>query len=234
MSEWAVGRPGKGDRIEKQLMVTDDEHPPKLLVIIAHPQGRAAVGPGGARERLAAMLLAKGYGLLALDLYQTGKAREEAVVRRSPLTNSFATYNRTVIQQRVQDLCTANMYAKSVLHAARVAIVADGEAGLWALLAAVAPDALVADANAFDASNDAAWLDPERFFPGVRLLGGPAAIATIAAPRPLWVHHTGGVFDASWIKEGYQATGHPERLRVQTDSPSDKEILAWLEPLAAP
>jgi dienelactone hydrolase len=234
VSEWAVGRPGKGDRIEKQLMVLDDEHPPKLMVIIAHPQGRAAIGPGGARERLAAMLLAKGYGVLGLDLYQTGKAREEAVVRRSPFTNFFSAYNRTVIQQRVQDLCTANMYAKSVLRAQRVAIVADGEAGLWGLLAAIAPDALLADANAVDASNDTTWLDPERFFPGARLLGGPAAIAAIAAPRPLWIHHTGGAFDAGWIKEAYQATGHPDRLRVQADSPLDKDILAWLEPLAAP
>ena len=234
VSEWAVGRPGKGDRLEKQLMILDDEHPPKLLVIIAHPEGKAAVGPGGARERLAAMLLAKGYGVLGLDLFQTGKTRDAAVVRRSPLTNFFTTYNRTVIQQRSQDLITAFIYAKRVLGVHTVAIVADGEAGLWALLTAIAPDALVADANGFDPANDAAWLDPERFFPGARMLGGPAAVTAIAAPRPLWVHHTGAAFDTRWIREAYTATGHPEKLQVHAEPATDKQIVAWLETLVAP
>ena len=229
VSEWAVGRPGKGDRIEKQLMVLDDEHPLKLLVIIAHPAGRAAVGPGGARERLAAVLLAKGYGVLGLDLFQTGKTRDAAVVRRSPFTNFYTTYNRTVIQQRVQDLTTAFCYAKQVLKAPKVVILADGEAGLWSLLTAIAPDALVADANAFDAASDVAWLDPERFFPGARMLGGPAAVAAIAAPRPMLIHHTGTSFDTQRIQQAYQATGHPEHLRVQADILTDKEIVAWLE-----
>ncbi|HTH48491.1 MAG TPA: acetylxylan esterase [Candidatus Limnocylindria bacterium] len=234
VSEWAIGRPGRGDRIEKQLTMLDPDHPPKFLVIFAHPDGKAAVGPGGARERLAGYLLAKGYAVLGLDLFQTGPGRDAAIARRSPFTNYFTTYNRTVLQQRAQDLITAFNYAKDVLHVKQVAMVADGEAGLWALLTAIQPDALVADANAFDAASDAAWLDPERFFPGVRTLGGPAAVAAAAAPRPLWVHHTGTAFDTTWIREAYGVTGHPERLKIQADLATDKEIAAWLDALASP
>lgn len=235
VSEWAVGRPGRGDRLEKQLLqIVDDEHPPKLLVIIAHPDGKAAVEPGGARGRLAAQLLAKGHAVLGLDLFQTGASRDAAIVRRSPFTNYFATYNRTPIQQRAQDLVTAYNYAKYVLKVKTVAMVADGEAGLWALLTAIQPDALVADANAFDSASDAAWLDPERFFPGARVLGGPETVSAMAAPRPLWVHHTGTAYDTRWVREAYAVAGQPEKLQLQTEVATDKAILAWLDALVTP
>jgi dienelactone hydrolase len=233
VSEGAIGRPGKADRIEKQLIQLDPDRPAKVLVIIAHPSGKSAIGTGGVRERLALRLVAQGYAVLGVDLFQTGSGRDEAVARRSPFTNHYSTYNRTVLQERAQDLATVCVYAKMVLYAQKVAIVADGESGLGALLMAHWADYVVADANGFDANRDALWLDPERFVPGIREMGGPAATAGLAAPRPLWVHNTKDTFDTTWIKGAYEATGKPENFRVQPDLADEKAIVEWLVDVAS-
>ena len=62
----------------------------------------------------------------------------------SPFTNFFSTYNRTDIQEQVRNLVNVCAVARDFCKADRVILWGLGRAGLWALLAAPAADAVVA------------------------------------------------------------------------------------------
>jgi len=229
--EGAFGRPGKGDRLEKRLVMPDVEWP-KVAVVLVHPDGRAAIGPGGAREHFAAALLNLDIPVLAFDAFQTGTGRDPAICERSPFTNFFNTYNRTVMQERVQDVLTAIAYARQVIRPRKVILMGDGAAGLWVLLAARAADGVVADANNFDVADDAQLIAPEIFVPGLRLLGGFDGAAALAAPRPLWVHHTGLGFTTDWLQAAYTALGKADALETAREPANDAQLLRWIESFA--
>jgi hypothetical protein len=100
----------------------------------------------------------------------------------------FATYNRTPAGQRVADIAAeARKHPGSVL-------VAGADAGLESLLAAaIAPVRLaVVDAGAFDASNDAAFLE-RLYIPGLRRAGDLQTAAAMAADRAV-IHNAGAAF----------------------------------------
>lgn len=225
----ALGRPGKGDRLEKTLLYPDLDGRLDAVVVLAHPDGRAAIGPGGKCQVLAARLVAEGYAVLAFDAFQTGPNRREEVVTRSPFTNHFNTYNRTLLQERVQDTLTACAYARKFISARQVILVGEGEAGLWALPAAVGAHALIVDANGLDTTDDQRLIAPDVFVPGVRLLGGfDAAGAVFATPKPLVVHHTAGRFQTDWLRAAYDAQGVSPRLVIESEAAAHDRIARWI------
>ncbi len=229
--EGSFGRAGKGDRLEKRLLMPDIEWP-RAAVVLVHPDGRAAVGPGGARERFAASLLNLDIPVLAFDAYQTGPQKDPAVLSRSPFTNYFNTYNRTILQERVQDILTAVQYARQVIRPRKIILIGDGEAGLWALLAARSADAVIAEANNFDPTDDQKLIRPELFLPGFHLLGGFDGAASLAAPKPLWVHETGDHFTTDWLKASYTALGKADALEISKEPANEAQLLRWIESFA--
>lgn len=225
----AFGRPGKGDRIEKTLLMPGTEGWVDAVVVLAHPDGRAAVAPGGKWATLAARLLNAGHAVLAFDAYQTGRS---ARTGESFFTNYFTTYNRTPLQERVQDTLTACAYARTFVQARRIILVGEGEAGTWVLLGGARADSVIADWAGADPANTAAWLSPARFVPGLNLLGGLDGAASLLAPRPLVIHNTAGKFHPSFLKDSYQALGVTDRLTEDPTALTGERLERWISSLA--
>jgi len=224
----AFGRTGRGDRIERRLAMTRVDNP-RAAIVLAHPDGKAAIGAGGRWEKQAVHLVAAGIPVLAFDAFQTGPQRDPAVLARSPFTNFFNTYNRTVLQERVQDIATAIAYARQIFPGARIVLIGEDAAGLWALAAARLADATLADAGNLDVADDAAMSAPELFVPGIRLLGGFDGAVALAAPKPLNLHNVGQRFTTAWVEASYAAAGKPEALRVSREPINDTQRFRWIE-----
>jgi dienelactone hydrolase len=227
----AFGRLGKGDRIEKTLLMPAAEGWLDAVVVLAHPDGRAALAPGGKWNLVAAKLLNANYAVLAFDAYQTGPTARPI---GNGFTNFSTTYNRTLLQERVQDTLTACRYARKFLQARRLILVGEGEAGAWAMLGGQWADAVIADANKFDPKTPNGWLDPARFSPGSHLLGGLDGGASLLAPRPLLVHNTAAKFSTDYLKAAYQALGTPERFTEEPNGLTAENVELWVKRFVKP
>jgi hypothetical protein len=148
-----------------------------------------------------------------------------------PFKDYYTTYNRTELQEHVRDLLTICSAARSIEPrrqlAFRVTLCGAGHAGLWALLAAPAAQAVIADCDALDLSDESALLAPDLFCPGILALGGFEGVASLAAPHPLLLHHTGSNFPTSGLRSTYKASGLQGRTRIAAEKLAQTELAAW-------
>jgi dienelactone hydrolase len=222
------GRKGRGDNIPALLLLPDGVRSAPAVVLV-RPEGRDRTAdrqPGS----FVRALLAKGFAVLLPDLFLTGeRADARASEARKPFVAFFTTYNRTDLQERVQDLITACAYLRTRPDVRSVALVGQGRAGLWTLLAAPAADAVAADCARLDLTTDDALKEDDLFTPGLRRLGDFHTAATLAAPHPLLLHDTGAKFSsAAWIADVYRALGADASLRLSAEPLDNDALLQWL------
>jgi hypothetical protein len=148
-----------------------------------------------------------------------------------PFAKFYTTYNRTRLQEKVRDLITACDRLKSIGKNSSVVLGGSGRAGLCALLAAPAADAVVADCDQVDVSSDEALLAPDLLCPGIRNIGTFEGAAMLAAPHPLLLHNTGDKFPTTAIRSAYQALGATKKLRIESRRLSDDEVAEWIAKL---
>lgn len=229
MSRLALGRPGHNDRLPA-LLFTPAKDDLQFLAVLVHHDGKAAfLDEGGKPAGLAKQLLEERHSVLLIDTFLTGElVNTNAATARKPFESYFTTYNRTVLQERVQDLMTACVFAQRHSKGRRVALVGAGRAGLWALLAAPAADAVAADGASLDLSTDLPLMEPELFTPGLRRLGGFSGVAALAAPNPLLLHNTGEKFNTEILKEAYEASPARTALRLSPASLANEAVVSWL------
>ncbi len=222
-TRYAFGREGKGDRIPAILFVPK-KAPHSTVIVLSNPGGKPAyLGTNGAPAGLAKELIDRGFSVLLPDLFLTGEmADPESSKKRKYGEKYFTTYNRTDAQERVQDLITACAFART--KARHVILGGTGRAGLWALLAAPAADAVVADCDTLDVSNDEALLAQDLFFPGIRNLGAFEGAAMLAAPNPLLVHNTGNGFSTASLHAAYAASRANDSFTAKPGKLSDGEL----------
>jgi dienelactone hydrolase len=225
-----LGRVGKGDRIPATL-ITPRRDTLRLMAVLAHPDGqRAFLNADGSPKGLARKLIDKNLAVLLFDTFQTS-GTTNAGPKRDYAANFFTTYNRTDIQERVQDLVTVSAFAQTHGKGRKVALCGLGRAGLWTLLAAPASDALVADCAEFDSSDDRNFLAQDLFAAGLRKIGAFEGVAAINTTHPLLLHNTGGKFTTSYLNKAYRGMHVPEVFREEKGSLSDEEIADWLAKL---
>src|SRR5258705_3525412 len=174
------------------MFISPEKDAYRVLALLVHPKGKAAyLDESGAPKGLAKELLDRNHPVLLVDTFLTGElADENASAARKHLTSFFSTYNRTDLQERVQDLITTCAIGQAHGKGRRAVICGQGGAGLWALLAAPAASGVVADCDALDESNDQALLKQELFSPGLRKIGGFQRAAALATPNPLLAYNT--------------------------------------------
>jgi dienelactone hydrolase len=227
-----VGRAGRGDNIPAILFTPQNALRDAPAVILAHPEGKAALlaADGASPGPLASALLRAGRSVLLPNLFLTGERADAAAeAARNPDANFFTTYNRTDLQERVQDLVTLCAALRLKRGAATVTLVGLGRAGLWTLLAAPAADAVAADCAQLDLSGDDALLANDLYVPCLRRLGDFRTAATLAVPHPLLLHNTGANFTpGGWIGDIYHAIGKDSNLYIETAQVDEKRIVAWL------
>jgi dienelactone hydrolase len=223
------GAQGVGNRLPASLWIPG-RNPRNTIVVLVDPAGQKAfLDAAGKPQGLADTFLTQRYQVLLLDVFQTGALYDEgAAAKRNYWTNLFTTYNRTDAQERVQDLVTACQLARLKLQARRVVLCGTGKAGLWALLAAPAANAVIADAAQVDVSDTAALLDRDLFMPGLRRYGGIEGLASVAAPNPLLVHHYDPHFNTNWLHAVYQANRASAALSCRADEADSAAVVAWV------
>lgn len=201
----------------------------------AHGLRLQVTGPGNGSSRAVAVL-AYGGGSpapgLKPELLASGWTIVEVVehtpaAKGDPFANFYTVYNRTRAQEGVRDLVRACGFARGELKARQVVLVGQNAAGPWALLAAPAADAVLADCNQVDTSSDEALLHENLFSPGLRRMGGFEGAALLAAPRPLYLHNTGTKFATAELGSSYASLGAQKRLVKKTEPASVREIVEW-------
>jgi dienelactone hydrolase len=227
-----VGRRGHGDRLPV-VMFTPARDELRVLTVLAHPDGKAAfMTAEGTPTGLAKELLARKQSVVLLDTFLTGELADEAAVKaRKPTNGFFTVYNRTDVQERVQDLITACAFAQTHGKGRHVVLCGTGRAGLWALLAAPAADAVVADCAQVDLRTDGSLMEQDLFAPGLRKIGAFEGAAVLAAPNSLLIHNTGEHNSTDWIANAYASAKKPNVFRRES-KPLDAAVQAdWIAQL---
>jgi dienelactone hydrolase len=230
VTQLTLGRAGKGDKLPVTL-VTPRRDTLRLMVVLPHVEGRRAfLTEGGQPKGLARKLLDKSLAVLLVDTFQTGDADARAA-KRDYTKDFFTTYNRTDVQERVQDLVTVCAFASTHSKGRRVALCGTGRAGLWAMLAAPACDTLVADCAQFDSTDDRNLLAQDLFSPGLRKLGGFEGVLAISATNPVLLHNVGDKFTTSFLQKVYKGMHVPELYREETAALNEDQIADWISQL---
>jgi hypothetical protein len=200
----------------------------KSVIVLAGGDGTPApVDSSGNPTGLAAALVNRGHTVLAILGYATTTPRDQ-------FTNYFCTYNRTEVQERLRDLLTVCLQAGQLAPAKekdarpKVVLCGAGRAGLWALLAAPAVDAVIADVDQLDVGDDQELLAPDLFCPGIRNIGAFEGVAMLAAPHPLLVHNAGSRFPTSHLEATYRALGSAKKFKVQAQQASQDAMERWI------
>jgi dienelactone hydrolase len=214
---------------------TPGSKPLRGVVVLVQPHGLGRNTFPEPGHSLPTTLLQEGFAVIELEPFQTGTDRNEAVVSASPFTNFFNTYNPTVLQRRVEDVGLACRLARARFGTNKIVLVGPGEAGLWCLLAAPLASAVVADGSSFSPVTDATWLTPEKFLPGLALMGGLEAEAAVVANRPLWFYSLPSQFSTSWLQLAAKSEGTESMIRLEETPPTDgNELVGWIKKATSP
>ena len=229
VSHLAIGRAGKGDRLPV-LMISPPRDRLNNIVILAHPDGKSAfLDAAGAPAGLAKKVLERGSSVVLFDAFLTGElADAERLAQPKRFDLFFTAYNRTDLQQRVQDCITVCAFAQTHSKSRRVILCGVGRAGLWALLAAPAADAVAADADALDLASDEALLARGLFVPGIRKIGAFSGAAALAAPHRLLLHNTGRNFATGLLRDVYAAAKAQKMFHEEEARMPDDKLAQWL------
>jgi dienelactone hydrolase len=202
---------------------------PRRVIVLVNADGPSAYCDAARNPLgLAKALLEKGDGVVVVTEFA-------ATPTADPFKDFYTTYNRTLLQERVRDLVTlcSNVRALSRGKAtsAKVILCGEGRAGLWALLAAPAADAVVADCAAVKTSDDQTFLAQDLFCPSLRAMGGFETAALLATPHPLFLHNTGSDFATDFVGKGYRALSRSRNLRLEVSPLDQAALLRWLRSL---
>ena len=204
---------------------TNESHP-RVVVICSGTEAPTLSDADAKPAGVPLALLKNGLAVLVVDRFSTGAASNQ-------FTNFYSTYNRTQLQERVRDLVTICTVAGSTADPrgprfCEVTLWGIGRAGLWALLAAPAAGAVIANCDQLDADSDEALLAPDLFCPGIRNIGTFEGAAMLAASHPLLLHNTGEEFPTDALRSTYRAMGASDKLRVVAARLPDDELVGWI------
>lgn len=230
METVAFGRTGAGDRIPA-VWIKPVRFDGRAAVVLAHPAGgKTFLDADGAPRGVAAELLGRGMAVLLPDLFMTGSLFDgNAAAKRKLFEKYFTTYNRTDLQERVQDLATSVAYLRQHGKVERVTLCGTDRAGIWCLLASPVADGVAADLAGVDVNAPARLLESDLFVPGLLKFGGVPTVMGLAAPRPMLVHQTAGLLNTGWAESAYRSVRASGALRAETRQLGDAEVARWID-----
>ncbi len=229
-----IGRKDRGDSIPAVLYSPTGQIKSDSAIVLTSSEGiipftaNDHTGPGPLAERL----LSRGHQVLLLDCFLTGSRANAAAeaARNLPFGEYFSTYNRTDMQERVQDLITAAAYLRKDKSVKKVKLIGKGKAGLWSLLAAPAFQGTAADCNNLDLTKDDSLLTQDMFVPGLRKMGDFQTAAILAADFPLYLFQYDEKFlPIPRIKKIYRFSTPYSPLSLNTITPSDTVLADWVD-----
>jgi hypothetical protein len=216
--DFVISRSDKSDRVTVTLWKQGSANSGNSLVLLITPDST-----GDKIANLAGLLMKNGYDVAHTVPFSGGR-QVPANIRY------FTTYNRTDEALRVQDILTAIAFLKKQYGDKQLNVVAQGQAGLSALLArGLAPkiERMVIDAGQFETASDEEFV--RRLpIPGIRRAGDFSTAVTIAPLTPLLIHNTGGKFGVDRITAIYRRFGRIEDFKTQSTELTDSSLINWL------
>jgi dienelactone hydrolase len=219
----ALGRSGKNDRVTGTMLHPNGAWRPGVVVLL-HPEGAMGfLDTNGEPRGLAKELVRLDQPVLLLDRFA---GRTTAAPKY--FTNFYTTYNRTELQERVQDVLTACAFAAGHGKTGRAAVYGEGSAGLVALLASPALQAVAVDCDQLSVANDDVLMKPEFFAPGLRGFGAFEGAAALSGGKPLLLHNTGSTFETTNLESTRRRWNSTKELRISRERLADGELAEWL------
>jgi dienelactone hydrolase len=194
------------------------------VTVVAHPDGSSGVlSAADVLGQPAAELLRRGHAVLVVEPFMAAKTEP---IQKRQASQYYATYNRTVLAERVQDLLNAVAAARTV--AKDVNLLGLESAGPWVLLARPLAGKIgrtAADAAGFEWPQAMEATDP-MYLPAVHRYGGMKAFAALSASGPLFIYNDGGL-DTSWIEKAHAL--HPSGdLKLSPRREDAATVAEWL------
>lgn len=216
-----IGRPGRGDRISAA-MFKPAKPANNDVVILLSDKGKGTFQDNkGLPTGLARALVDANVSVITFDLFS-------APTNRNEVDLFYTTYNKTTLQERVQDIATVCAVVRSSGPVTnKVILVGEGRSGVAAMLAAPLVDAVVADCSAAD-NSDIFRTRPDIFVPGLRSLGDFIGVATLAAPNPILICADYKKFSAGPLKDVYKSLHATRAFDWEYVWPKDQAIVKWV------
>lgn len=226
-----IGRKGAGESVPV-VGIHDPKTFKDTLVVWAHPKGKASLFDKGELVPEAKAVLAKGAGIMAPDLFQTGELVGD---KPFPVNAGYAGYtygyNRSVFANRVHDLLTVLRFARSHPKCKTLYLVGWEQAGVWAAAArALAGDVVsrtAADMNQFNFDKITSTVD-EEMLPGAVKYGGSAMFVALCAPGEVFAHNHAGTSSGHLSKAAYDAAEAKDKLKRTPAKAKASEVVDWL------
>lgn len=200
---------------------------PYPVLIAVHPEGKEAA----VKTELARSFHAAGYGVLAPDVRLYGELQAEGDF--DPVR-----YLRPRAGMAVTDLhaCVQWLLGEEGVDARGLVLWGDGELGVAAMLAAGLDERIVATVADCQSTT---YRDGGQGLPtisGILRVADVPQIASLVAPRPLWLYQvpeervgfsSRRYYD--WTRRSFQSLGEVEALKMSTKSlPEPQALLDWL------
>lgn len=225
----SISRPGEKAQLQATYWAPDSllkRSRPRLAVWCdTETVDRAANAAPAAPAGLAKQLLDEGLAVLKIDAFSVATPDDQ-------FSKFYATYNRTLLQERVRDLLAVCRASRWLDPREKmdfdVVLVGTGRAGLWTLMAAPGADAVVADCAGIHAADEEALLAKDLYCPGILNLGGFEGTAILAAPKRLLLHNTGSGFKTTHLEAAYLAAKARESFASRPVQLPEAQIAAWI------
>jgi hypothetical protein len=210
------------------LYASTDRRGASPVAITLHPEGkdRALRGP------MTTALQAAGYSIRAPDLRFCGELQREWLY-------NCLLWGRPEAGMAAHDLstCVDWIWEQEGVEARRLVVIAEGDLGITALLAAGQDERItcvIADCCGTTYRDGGQGLP---VVPNILRVADVPQIASIMAPRPVWLFNVPGErvgFSSrryyDWTRRTYQSLGEDAALRMSVDErPPAQELAAWLE-----
>lgn len=216
-----LGRSGEGDRISAMLFQPAKPANNTFVILIADNGKASFVDKKSQPIGLARELVDANIPVITFDLFSAGTNRNEVDL-------FFTTYNKTTMQQRVQDVATVSAFVRGLGTATnKLVLIGEGKVGLVAVLAAPLVDAVAADCRSAD-SSDLFRTRPEMFLPGLRSLGDYVGVAKLAAPNPILVCADFNKLSFGPLKETYKDLHAARAFQLEFVWPKDQALVKWV------
>ncbi len=230
-----IGRRDRGDRIPAVILRPRRESPAIAPTLLIHPEGTAwALSSSESLDGLVNQLLRRGGVVMAIDAFQTGRARTQRNIAAAGRNAEryYTTFNRTDDANRIQDILTALTYLRTRANTQRVNLVGMEMGGVWSLFARALADGdvrLIADLDQFDAASDAEF-EKRLFIPGIRRAGDFLAASALLTQGQTLLHNLAPSFPVDWYQASFEASGTPELLDTRVVELGESDLLELIAP----
>jgi len=200
---------------------------PHPALVALHPEGKAAA----LRMPLVRGLHAAGYSVLAPDVRLRGE------MARDWLHNALL-WGRPEAGMAAHDLraCVDWLLGREDVDRGAVTVLGDGDEGITALLAAALDERITATLADCCATTYRDGGEGLPVIPNILRVADVPQIASLIAPRPLWLYRVPGErvgFSSrryyDWTRRTYQSLGEQEALTLSTEpAPEAGSLAEWL------